>query len=205
MPRPFPAAERLLRSFFARPTLEVAPDLLGRILVRRDREGLLAARIVEVEAYLGEGEDPASHADRGRTPRNGEMFETPGRLYVYFTYGMHHCMNVVCESRGRAGAVLLRAAEPLAGEALMARRRGRSGSQLANGPAKLCQAYGVDLDWNGRDLVRGGLGIWPGSPPARIQRTSRVGIRRGTAFSYRFLDPESPHLSPGRPSQGDSL
>lgn len=194
-----------MRPFFARPTLAVAPDLLGCVLVRRDRAGLLAARIVEVEAYLGVDQDPASHAHRGQTARNSQMFETPGRLYVYFTYGMHHCMNVVCESRGRAGAVLLRAAEPLAGEATMARRRGRSGLQLANGPAKLCQAYGIDLDWNGQDLVRGGLGIWPGSPPGRIHRTSRIGIRRGTALTYRFLDPESPHLSPGRPSQGDSL
>ena len=202
---PLDAGSRILRPFFARPTLEVAPDLLGCLLVLRSRSRRLVARIVEVEAYLGVGFDPASHAHRGRTPRNAQMFETPGRLYVYFTYGMHHCMNVVCESRGSAGAVLLRAAEPLEGEAEMARRRGGSGSQLANGPAKLCQAFGVDLDWNGQDLVRGPLGIWPGSPPQRVETTTRVGIRRGTALTYRFIDPESPHLSPGRPSQGDTF
>ncbi|NNM33421.1 MAG: DNA-3-methyladenine glycosylase [Gemmatimonadetes bacterium] len=200
MGAPYPARRRLLRNFFARPTLEVAPDLLGHIIVVRTTRTLLAARLVEVEAYLGVGEDPASHAQRGETPRNLQMFETPGRLYVYFTYGMHHCMNVVCESEGRAGAVLLRAGEPLAGESLMARRRGRKGLDLANGPAKLCQALGIDRRHDGLDLVTGPVGIWPGTPPDAIERSSRVGIRQGTDLLFRFFDPSSPHISPGPPS-----
>jgi len=156
---------------------------------------LLALEIVEVEAYLGEGQDPASHAHRGRTARNGQMFETPGRLYVYFTYGMHHCMNVVCEKRGEAGAVLLRAAEPLQGLELMERRRGRGGRALTNGPAKLCQALGVDLSADGVDLATGPLGIWPGRRPSRVVRSTRIGLSRGRELPLRFFDADSPFLS----------
>jgi DNA-3-methyladenine glycosylase len=200
MRSPYPASQRLGRSFFARPTLDVARDLLGRILVLKKGRRLLAVRLVEVEAYLGDGADPASHAHEGKTPRNAQMYETPGRLYVYFSYGMHHCMNVVCESRGVAGAVLLRAGEPLAGEASMRRRRGRGGHELTNGPAKLCEALGVDLAWNGLDLVRGPLGLWPGERLRRIERSPRIGISHARTLPYRLFDPHSPFVSRGRPS-----
>ena len=197
----YAARRRLGRRFFARDAVELAPDLLGRHLVlRRPGGALLAARIVEVEAYRGIGQDPASHAHKGPTARNREMFETPGRLYVYFTYGMHHCMNVVCDRRGHGGAVLLRAAEPLAGEALMERRRGRGGRELTNGPAKFCQAFGIDLRWDGSDLVHGPLGLWPGEPLERPSRTTRIGIRRGVESPWRWFDPDSAYVSRTPPS-----
>jgi len=189
-------------SFYRRDTIEVARDLLGRVLCRRRVDGtILRARLVEVEAYDGP-EDRASHASRGRTPRNAQMFETPGRLYVYFTYGMHHCMNVVCERHGCAGAVLLRAGEPLDGEELMERRRGRGGVELSNGPAKLCQALGVDLSWNGVDLLRGRLGLWPGVPPRQLGRSGRIGIRHAGQLPYRYYDSDSRYLSRARPAHG---
>lgn len=196
----YPGSRRLGRPFFARPTLDVAMDLVGRVLVLRSGRAPLAVRLVEVEAYLGNGQDPASHAHGGKTRRNAQMFETPGRLYVYFSYGMHHCMNVVCEARGVAGAVLLRAAEPLLGEAGMRQRRRRGGRELTNGPGKLCSALGVDLTWNGLDLVRSPLGIWPGEVPSRLERSPRIGISRARALPYRFFDADSPYVSRGRPS-----
>lgn len=196
----WPQRERLGRRFFDRPTLEVARDLVGRDLVHRGPEGLVALRIVEVEAYLGEGLDPASHAHRGRTPRNANMFETPGCLYVYVSYGLHHCLNVVCEARGTAGAVLLRAAEPITGASILHRRRGgRGGRELTSGPGKLGQALGADLSWDGRDLVRDPeLGLWPGEAPASLVRTGRVGISRATGWPFRFHDPHSAWVSRGR-------
>ncbi len=154
-----PLGRRLPRSFYARRSSEVAPDLLGRFLVRRSENGArLAARIVETEAY--EPNDPASHAFRGRTTRNAVMFGEPGRLYVYFAYGMHFCMNAVTGRAGEGTAVLLRAAEPIEGLDEMERRRGRPRRRdLCSGPAKLCQAFGVDRSFDGADLV-GGNDIW---------------------------------------------
>ncbi len=195
----FPSSKRLGRGFFTRDTVELARDLVGCALVFKDAGSTLAVRLVEVEAYLGEGEDPASHAYSGKTARNAEMFEIGGRLYVYFTYGMHHCMNVVSGPRNEAGAVLLRAGEPLAGEEIMRRRRRRQGRELTNGPAKLCQAFGIDLRHNGLDLVRGPLGIWPHEPPRSLARTPRIGIRRGREQRLRFLDGTSPYVSRSRP------
>jgi len=149
----------LPRAFYDRDPLEVAPDVLGKVLVSQVGPSGRAARIVEVEAYRG-GEDPASHAFRGRTRRNAAMFGPPGHLYVYFTYGMHFCANVVCWPEGRAGAVLLRAAEPLEGIEAMrcARAAARTDSDLASGPAKLCQAFGFDRSYDGMDLVPAWLG-----------------------------------------------
>lgn len=195
-PRRYPARRRLGRAFFARPTETVARELLGCHLVHRGPE-LLALRLVEVEAYLGEGEDEASHAHRGPTPRNSQMFATPGHLYVYVSYGIHHCLNVVCEDHGRAGAVLLRAAEPLAGEAWMRRRRGRTGPDLSNGPGKLGQCLGADLGWNGWDLVEGALGLWPGEAPREIGVSTRIGISRDVERPLRFFDRDSPWVSRG--------
>jgi len=173
-------------------------ELRSRVDGRRVR-----LRTVEVEAYLGQGEDPASHAHRGPTPRNRNMFATPGHLYVYVSYGLHHCLNVVCEARGTAGAVLLRAAEPIEGIDVLLWRRGRSGYELTNGPGKLGQALGADLSWDGLDLVRDPrLGLWPGSAPAEIAESGRIGIRHAAERPLRFFDPESRWVSRARPSDG---
>jgi DNA-3-methyladenine glycosylase len=181
---------RLPRSFFRRPVTEVAPDLLGRVLVRELPGGVrLAVRLVEVEAYRQD--DAASHAFRGPTPRNATMFGPPGHLYVYFTYGMHHCMNAVTGSPEGASAVLLRAGEPLLGIDEMQRRRaGRDLRDLCRGPARLCQALGVDRSLDGADLVRGdAVWIGAGGPPAgRVVMTPRIGIRRDADRPWRFVD-----------------
>lgn len=191
----YTAADRLPVEFYARPPQIVAPELLGKVLVHHDPAGRIALRLVEVEAYLGEGEDPASHAHRGPTRRNRHMFATPGRLYVYLSYGVHHCLNVVCHEAGLGAAVLLRGAEVLEGEDLLANRRGRSGVDIANGPGKLGQALGADLEWDGRSLLRGKTGLWPGPTPRRIQSGPRVGISRARHRRLRFFDPSSACVS----------
>jgi DNA-3-methyladenine glycosylase len=196
------AGARLPRSFYARSPVEVAPDLLGRILVRVLPDGeRLAARIVETEAYGPE--DPASHAFRGMTARNAVMFGPPGHLYVYFTYGMHFCMNAVTGERGVGGAVLLRAGEAIQGFARMAANRGRDDPRrLCAGPARLAQAFGVTRRQDGVDLVRGAEGIWiaAGSPveSGDIVAGPRVGIRRGVDLAWRFWIRDDPFVSPAR-------
>lgn len=194
---------RLPRSFFTRPSPEVGPDLLGRILVRRVGEGtLLTARIVEAEAY--QEDDPASHSYRGRTNRTEVMFGPPGHAYVYFTYGMHHCMNVVTGSMGEGSAVLLRAAEPLEGLEEMTRRRGTNDPRaLCSGPGRLCQALGIDRAENGLDLVRGReLLLLEGAPvpPSEISVGSRVGITSGTERPWRFSVRGDRFVSLARPA-----
>ena len=194
---------RLPRSFFERPATTVAPALLGRMLVRIMDDGArLVARLVEVEAY--EEGDPASHAFRGRTPRNEVMFGPPGHLYVYFTYGMHFCSNVVTRESGRGSAVLLRAAQPLEGLEAMASNRGRDEPRLlCSGPARLTQALGISGAENGVDLVRGpALFLLSGEPPpARaIARSSRVGVNVAVDRRWRYFEKGSPFVSPGRPS-----
>jgi len=176
----------------------VAPDLLGRVLVRRSVPGpRLAARIVEVEAYAPD--DPASHAFRGRTERNAVMFGRPGHLYVYFTYGMHFCMNVVTGQRDEGSAVLLRAGEPLEGIDGMRDRRGRSSlHELCSGPAKLCQAFGVDRRMDGWDLVHGSeMWFLEGEPVAAVSGP-RVGIRVGLDRPWRFRAVGSSFVSRAR-------
>jgi DNA-3-methyladenine glycosylase len=165
----------------------------------------LAARIVETEAY--EPHDPASHAYRGRTDRNAVMFGAPGHLYVYFTYGMHHCMNAVTGRRGEGMAVLLRAAEPIDGVDVMRARRGQvSERELCSGPAKLCQAFGVDRSFDGADLVKG-LDLWIAEgtpvPRSRIVAGPRVGIRVGTEYAWRFSVADDPFVSRARPTTHD--
>ncbi len=143
---------RLSRDFFARDTLAVARELLGQRLVRNLDGKQLSGRIVEVEAYIGE-DDQASHASCGRTQRNAPMYGSPGHAYVYFIYGMHHCLNVVTEREGFPAAVLIRALEPLEGvEEMRARRGGRPDAQLTSGPARLCQALAVDRRFDDADL-----------------------------------------------------
>ena len=142
----------LNRSFFARRTLVVARELLGQRLVGISDGVRLSGRIVEVEAYVGE-EDQACHARCGRTERNAPMYGPPGHAYVYFVYGMHHCLNFVTEREGYPAAVLVRALEPLEGiETMRARRDGRTDAQLTSGPARLCQALEIDRQFDGADL-----------------------------------------------------
>ena len=202
----------LPRSFYARPTLAVARDLIGSVLVVCRGRQRTSGRIVEVEAYLGP-EDPASHA-ASRTARSEIMFGPPGVAYVYFIYGMHHCLNVVTEEEGTAGAVLIRALQPLAGLHLMQRcrqrHRGRSGpalpeSKLCSGPGKLCQALGIDLAWNGLSLLGNGRGqrrVWlePCRERMAVQAVPRLGIRRARELPYRFVAGDARWLSaPARP------
>ena len=192
--------------FFARPCLEVAPELLGAYLVHRlaDAERLVG-RIVEVEAYLGDGSDPGSHAHRGPTQRNQAMFGPPGRLYVYRSYGIHTCANVVCEAKGRGAAVLLRAIEPVEGTSRMRAARGlASGAperEIANGPGKLTQALGMTLDDYGHSLLRGRLSLRRparSDPPAAVARSPRVGLSKGRALPYRFYVPGNEFVSRAR-------
>ena len=181
-------ASRLPRRFFARDPVVLARDLLGRILLYKTPDGLLAGRIVETEAYRGEA-DPASHAFRGRTARNAVMFGPAGHAYVYFTYGMHYCLNVTADVSGTAGAVLFRALEPLAGVEIM-RARGNHGPEIRmlSGPGKIGRAFGLTLEDNGRDFTRGPLGLAAGSPvPDReVAISRRIGISRGVELPYRF-------------------
>ena len=196
---------KLPRSFYIRGSVTVARELLGKFLLRRLDGRLMGGRIVEVEAYRGTL-DPASHAYRGRTARNEVMFREGGYLYVYFTYGMHFCCNVVTGRAGRGEAVLIRAVEPLWGIQAMALRRTLPASRptlLCSGPGRTCQALAIGRPENGADLC--GDTIWIASPPAstsgvRVSRTSRIGIRHGREHQWRFFVTGSPYCSPGRPS-----
>ena len=193
------SATRLPRSFYAREAHEVAPDLLGHVLVRAFPDGGRArARIVEVEAYGPD--DPASHAFRGMTPRNAVMFGPPGHLYVYFTYGMHHCMNAVTGRVGEGAAVLLRAAEPLEGVDEMAARRGRERQlDLCSGPGRLAQALDVARDDDGLDLVTGdAMWVETGSRSEPIATGIRVGVHE-TTRPWRFWLDGNAFVSRGRP------
>jgi DNA-3-methyladenine glycosylase len=192
---------RLPRSFFARVSTAVAPELLGRVLVRVLPSGeRLVVRLVETEAY--QEDDPASHSYRGRTARTEVMFGPPGHLYVYFTYGMHFCMNVVTGRAGEGSAVLLRAAEPLAGLDAMRALRGVDDVRgLCSGPGRLCQALGVDRSNDGDDVARGtGLSIHEGEPVEadRIQATTRIGIRHAADRPWRFVVRGDPFVSRAR-------
>lgn len=193
------------RDDFLASSLEVAPRLLGAVLRHDSPEGPVALRITEVEAYIGDGLDPGSHAFRGRTKRNGVMYGPPGHLYTYFTYGMHVCANVVCSPEGEASAVLLRGAEVVEGEDLAEHRRiGASGRRiphrdLARGPARLVVAAGMSLADDGADLF---------APPFSIElpvtqaeyatgpRTGVSGAGGGVAFPWRYWLPGDPTVSP---------
>lgn len=184
------------RDFFRRPSLVLAPDLLNKVLVAGGRRG----RIVEVEAYCG-ADDPASHGFRGRTPRNATMFGPPGHLYVYFTYGMHFCANVVGGEDGVAEAVLLRGLTPLEGLDAMrsARPTSRGDDDLCAGPARLCLALGIDRSLDGADLVTGDRGVTvvdDGAPPPPAPVAARrVGIRVATDRLWRFYVAGAPGVS----------
>jgi DNA-3-methyladenine glycosylase len=213
----------LPREFFAGHSLEVAPRLLGCVLEHETDAGLVAVRLTEVEAYEG-ALDPASHSYRGRTARNGVMFGGPGYSYVYFTYGMHWCVNIVCLPPGTASAVLIRAGQVVAGVPLAVSRRsaGRARPsalaerELARGPARLCQALGIDRAQDGLDVcsaesalrIRAGAA---GGGPVDISQGPRVGISKAADWPWRFwvtgdptvsvYRPAVPRARPGRPAQ----
>lgn len=189
------------RRFYDRDPREVAPALLNKLLVRGDRVG----RIVEVEAYVG-ALDAGSHAYRGMTARNATMFGKPGLLYVYFSYGMHWCMNAVCGSEGEGLAVLIRALEPVAGQDAMAAARGGR-PDLCNGPAKLAQAFGIDRSFDGADLVTGDRGVLVcddgAPPPAAPGQSARIGLAAGKGHEHpwRWFVDGNPHVSRGAPGK----
>ncbi len=186
----------LPRRFYARPTLTVARELLGKELLWRGEGGPMGGVIVEVEAYLG-ANDPASHAFRGETRRNRTMFGAPGHAYVYFTYGMHHCLNVVTEEAGTPHAILLRALAPSTGLAAWhAARPDLPLSKMASGPGRLCRALGIDRSHDGLDLVRSELVIRerPGKP-FEVRSGPRIGISQAREMPYRFWIADEPAVS----------
>ncbi len=186
-----------LRELLSGPVLEVAPRLLGGVL----RHGEVAVRLTEVEAYDGPA-DPGSHAYRGRTARNAVMFGPPGFLYVYFTYGMHFCCNVVTGPEGRASAVLLRGGEVVEGMDVARSRRPRSTVRdLARGPARLCQALAIGLAENGADLASGDLTLELGEPLLAVSTGPRVGLRGAPDRPWRFWVTGEPTVSVYRPAK----
>jgi DNA-3-methyladenine glycosylase len=185
--------EILPREFYTRPTVEVARDLLGMVLVH----GRAAGRIVEVEAYVGLHDD-AAHASRGLTPRTRVLFGEPGHAYVYLIYGMYECLNLVAEPEGLPGCVLIRALEPVAGIELMRRRRNVEKIQaLASGPGKLTIAMGIGRRHNGADVTRGRLTVRrpPDYSPPRIAASPRIGITKAADWELRFYLPGNPFVS----------
>jgi DNA-3-methyladenine glycosylase len=195
------------REFFARPSVEVAPELLGLVLEHETPAGLVAVALTEVEAYAGRS-DPASHAYRGRTPRNAVMFGPPGHAYVYFTYGMHFCANLVCLGEDNsASAVLLRAGAIVEGEDLARARRTRGAASvasrdLARGPARLCQALDIDRSLDGADVCAGDsplrVRLASASTTAgseKIMTGPRVGVSRAAEVPWRFWLDREPTVS----------
>jgi DNA-3-methyladenine glycosylase len=187
---------KLDRSFYLRPTLDVAHDLIGKFLVYRKGRSLLSARLVEVEAYIGE-DDPACHAAPGKTGRNAVMYGIGGHSYIYFIYGMYYCLNVVTENEGFPAAVLIRAAEPAEGIELMRHKYpSPESNRLTNGPGKLCKAFGLNREQNGLDLT--GMKLYledRGYKPSGIERSRRIGIRKGVDKRWRFFEPSSSFVS----------
>jgi DNA-3-methyladenine glycosylase len=184
----------LPRAFYDRDPRIVGPDLLGKLLVRRQGRKYLVGQIVEVEAYLG-AEDPAAHAANGKTPRNAVLFGPPGHAYVYFIYGNHYCLNVSCLPEGTPGGILFRALEPVDGVQEMFKFRGIETSadlrRLSSGPGRLAAAFGITRQReNGKDLtnVRSDLYIADdGSPPPRVLVTKRIGITKAADMPLRYI------------------
>jgi DNA-3-methyladenine glycosylase len=203
--------ETLPRDFFARSPRSVARGLLGKVLVRNAGKLRLAARIVEVEAYLGEN-DPAAHAAAGNTARTSVLFGPPGYAYVYFIYGNHYCLNVSCERDGKAGSVLFRALEPIEGVEEMARARGievkgpRDLVKLTSGPGRLAEAFGITRARdNGCDLTSSASSLWIGDNGFRagkIQVTARIGITKAAEQPLRYHLAGNPFVSGRKPGAG---
>jgi DNA-3-methyladenine glycosylase len=198
------AAPRLSREFFNRDPITVGRELLGKLLMRREGRALLAGRIVEDEAYLGQ-EDPAAHAYAGRTARNFVLFGPPGHAYVYFIYGNHYCLNVSCEPEGHAGCVLFRALEPLTGIEEMAEARGirieaaHHLRLLTSGPGRLAQAFSITRERdNGCDLSSSNGSLWIGDDgygARKIRLTARIGISKAADKNLRYFLEGSPFVS----------
>lgn len=192
-------SQKLRRSFYQRPTLEVARDLLGKYIVYRAKEGRRAARIVEVEAYIGEN-DPACHAAPGPTRRNQVMFGPPGFSYVYFIYGMYHCFNLVTEKKAFPAAVLLRAAEPVEGLELMRANSPKSrDGNILSGPGKFCRSFGLTVEHSGVDLTGSVLYVEDrGEKVVNIATSGRIGIKKAQNHQWRFFDGDSEAVSKPR-------
>lgn len=188
-------------AFFDRPTIEVAHGLIGRVLISAAGGVLAGGAIVEAEAYLG-SHDPGSHAaTRGVTKRNRVMYGPPGSVYVYFTYGNHFMLNLVCEREGTAGAVLIRALEPMVGiEVMCERRHQRPLRDLCSGPGKLTQALGIDMRDNGTIVGSGRVQVYAGTRPDHdlVSVTGRVGLSEGHDLPLRFFLTDSTYVSRGR-------
>ena len=180
----------------------VGPDLLGKILVRRDGRRLLTGRIVEVEAYLG-AEDAAAHAFAGKTARNAVLFGPPGYAYVYFIYGNHYCLNVSCLPDGIPGGILFRGVEPIQGIAAMFKRRGIDESsdlrKLTRGPGRLAAAFGITREGdNGKNLTSSRSNLYiadDGQPAPEVLITKRIGIKKATDMPLRYIVPGNPFVS----------
>jgi DNA-3-methyladenine glycosylase len=203
----------LSREFFARDPRKVARELLGKVLVRNStgsQKSALTARIVELEAYLGEA-DPAAHAFVGRTLRNEVLFGPPGHAYIYFIYGNHYCLNVSCETEGRAGSVLFRALEPLTGIEKMAWARGvtvrnpRDLRLLTSGPGRLAEAFGITRARdNACDLTSSKSALWIGDdgyPPKRVLLSPRIGITKAADRKLRYTLAGNPFVSGPKPAK----
>lgn len=185
----------LPRSFYSRKAETVAKELLGCFLVTNLPEGITVGKIVETEAYLSAG-DLSSHSYKGRTPRNAVMFDSPGRAYVYFTYGMYYCFNTVTGPKGKGEGVLIRSLEPLEGIELMKKRRGVEDIEnLCSGPAKLTQAMGIDIKLNGAELTRGPIIIQESDQKVEIITSTRIGITKSIDLPLRFFIKDNPFVS----------
>lgn len=203
LPRDFASLPPLPRDFYNRDPRRVSRDLLGKVLIRKDGRSVLAARIVEVEAYLGN--DPAAHSFAGRTERNAVLWGRPGVSYVYFIYGNHFCFNVSCLPDGTAGGVLLRALEPLVGMAEMARARGMVDAdsadlrRLTSGPGRLAEAFGITRARdNGKNLTSGTSDLWiaeDGSARPQVKITARIGITKAAERPLRYIIPGNRFVS----------
>jgi len=201
----------LARAFYARPTLDVTRDLIGKVLVHDSPSGPSAGVIVEAEAYIGES-DPACHAAPGPTARNAPLYGIPGIAYVYLNYGIHYLVNAVTEPEGSPAAVLIRALEPIEGEALMRRRRVRgtgrtagslSTAEICRGPGNLTRALGITLRQNRLDLTKSALRIEDRGLPAReVAWSRRIGINVGVDSPWRCYAIDSPAVSGGRRENG---
>lgn len=197
-----PRSAILPRSFYDRDPRMIGPDLLGKILVRRDGRRLLTGRIVEVEAYLG-AEDAAAHAFAGKTARNAVLFGPPGYAYVYFIYGNHYCLNVSCLPDGIPGGILFRGVEPIQGIAAMFKRRGIDESsdlrKLSRGPGRLAAAFGITREGdNGKDLTSSRSNLYiadDGQPAPEVLITKRIGIKKATDMPLRYIVPGNPFVS----------
>jgi DNA-3-methyladenine glycosylase len=211
--RSIPAATEIVkavllpRDFFNRDPRAVAPELLGKLIVRKKGRKLVAGRIVEVEVYLG-ADDAAAHAAAGRTARNDVLFGPPGHAYVYFIYGVHYCLNISCMPEGEAGSVLIRALEPVAGIEEMAAARGvrdfdpnsiSNLRKLLSGPGKLCQALGITRPRdNGKDLLSPGSDLQvrdDSSAQPKVRTTPRIGITKSAEMPLRYLIAGNPFVS----------